>query len=79
VSSQDDLERDAALRDAVRGWLRATERLAAASADTDDDPDLYAVVLELAEEAGVAKLRMQRALVELGWAPPASVRELPRS
>lgn len=79
MGGPDDLERDAALRNAVRSWLRATERLAAASADTADDPDLYAVVLELAEEAGVAKLRMQRALVELGWSPPASVRELPRS
>ncbi|HVF19636.1 MAG TPA: hypothetical protein VNA14_05285 [Mycobacteriales bacterium] len=72
-------ERDEVLRDAVRSWLRATDRLAAAGQESTEDPDVYAVVLELAEEVGLARLRMQRALIELGWAPPASVRELPRS
>ena len=72
-------EREDLLRDAARSWLRATDRLAAAGQESTEDPDVYAVVLELAEEVGLARMRMQRALVELGWSPPASVRELPRS
>jgi hypothetical protein len=72
-------EREDLLRDAARSWLRAADRLAAASQETAEDPDVYAVVLELAEEVGLARMRLQRALVELGWSPPASVRELPRS
>jgi len=69
---------DETLRDAARAWLRATDRLAAAGAETVEDSDVYAVVLELAEEAGIARIRMQRALVDLGWSPPASLRQLPR-
>ncbi len=67
---------DGQLREATRAWLRATDRLSAAVAAAVEDPDSYAVVLELAEETGLARLRMHRALIELGWSPPASVREL---
>ena len=70
---------DDALREATRAWLRAADRLAAANAEATEDPDSYAVVLELAEEASLAKRRMYRALIELGWAPPASLREVPRT
>lgn len=71
-------DREDLLREATRAWLLAADRLGAATGEAVDDPDSYGVVLELAEEAGLARLRLHRALVELGWSPPASLRELDR-
>lgn len=68
---------DAALRDAARAWLRAADRLAAANADAAKDADAYAVVLELAEEATLARLRFYRTLVDLGWSHPRALQERP--
>ena len=70
--------REERLHEVTRAWLRAADRLTAATEDAVTDPDAYAVVLELAEETSLARLRLNRALIELGWAPPASVRELDR-
>ena len=56
------------LRDAVSGWLKAGDDLAAAQRDSEDT----AVVMELAERATLARLLFRQALVDLGWTPPAS-------
>ncbi|HVF03750.1 MAG TPA: hypothetical protein VNA20_02815 [Frankiaceae bacterium] len=55
------------LREAVRGWLRAADELAAANRDGED----ATVVMELAERATLARLLFRQTLVDLGWTPPA--------
>jgi hypothetical protein len=56
------------LRGAVRAWLAAADELAGAARD---DADLTQV-MELADQATLARLTFQRTLVELGWTPPTT-------
>ena len=56
---------DRSLRDAVRAWLDAYDRLDAAH--TGDD---YAGTLDLAEQVSLARMRLDQELVGLGWSPP---------
>lgn len=56
---------DQNLRDAVRAWLAAYDALDAAQGGED-----YAETLELAERVSLARMRLDRELVGLGWSPP---------
>lgn len=67
VRSSMSEQQEERLRDAVRGWLRAGDELAAAHRDGED----AAVVMELAERATLARLLFRQTLVDLGWTPPA--------
>jgi hypothetical protein len=56
------------LRGAVRAWLAAADELAGAAGDGTD----LTQVMELADNATLARLTFHRTLVELGWTPPAA-------
>jgi hypothetical protein len=61
---------DAALRAAMTAYLAAARGLDEASEVGGEARDL----LDLAESKAIAAMRLQKRLVELGWAQPAAQR-----